>query len=205
MMADKTGSEQSGPTAGREIIFTCKKCEANYQVEAPTNECPVCSWHAPSPPDRQQDQDETSVLRLGRVLREARRFADPDGDPTALSARVLISQIDAALATPPVSDASRKAIAAISRVVSSRDDLGHEHFVVLSEAVTAALSSETVSDASREAPLLSDLADWCNVERHKLGAVDGYDYRSGEEYGLRRVEIEIGKRLSPAGKTGGEG
>lgn len=34
---------------------------------------------------------------LQRVLREARRFADPDGDPTALSARVLISQIDAAL------------------------------------------------------------------------------------------------------------
>lgn len=56
---------------------------------------------------------------------------------------------------------------------------------------------------------LSDLADWCNVERHKLGGVDGYDYRSGEEFGIRRVEIQIGKisaalRSSPPPTAGRE-
>jgi len=25
-------------------IFTCLKCEENYQVEAPVPECPVCGW-----------------------------------------------------------------------------------------------------------------------------------------------------------------
>lgn len=28
----------------QEIIFTCKKCEANYSVPEPIKECPVCSW-----------------------------------------------------------------------------------------------------------------------------------------------------------------
>lgn len=36
--------------------------------------------------------------------------------------------------------------------------------------------------------------EWCAVARANIGAIDGYDYRSGEEYGLRRAEIEIGKR-----------
>ena len=44
--------------------------------------------------------------------------------------------------------------------------------------------------------MLDSLAEWCSIERDKLGAVDGYDYRSGEEYGLRRAEIEISKRLA---------
>lgn len=42
-----------------------------------------------------------------------------------------------------------------------------------------------------EREVLENLADWCRREREKIGAVDGYDYRSGEEYGLRRAQIEI--------------
>lgn len=58
------------------------------------------------------------------------------------------------------------------------------------------------SDVVREA--LGQITDWCSTERAKIGAVDGYDYRSGEEYGLRRVEIEISKRAlsTPAPSIG---
>ena len=28
----------------KEIIFTCLKCEANYQIDYPIHECPVCGW-----------------------------------------------------------------------------------------------------------------------------------------------------------------
>jgi hypothetical protein len=47
---------------------------------------------------------------------------------------------------------------------------------------------------------LTDFAAWCDEQRALLGAVDGYDYRSGEEYGLRRAQIEAERRasLSPA-------
>lgn len=43
---------------------------------------------------------------------------------------------------------------------------------------------------------LADAAEWCAIERGKLGAVDGYDYHSGEEYGLRRAEIELRRRAA---------
>lgn len=42
---------------------------------------------------------------------------------------------------------------------------------------------------------LRALADWCGAECNKLGVVDGYDYRSGEEYGLRCAQIEIERRI----------
>ena len=42
---------------------------------------------------------------------------------------------------------------------------------------------------------LEDLANWCEAERSNLGAIDGYDYSSGQEYGLRRAQIEIETRL----------
>ncbi len=42
---------------------------------------------------------------------------------------------------------------------------------------------------------LRALSGWCAQERSLLGAVDGYNYSSGQEYGLRRAEIEIEKRL----------
>lgn len=39
--------------------------------------------------------------------------------------------------------------------------------------------------------ILDQLSDWCASARASIGAVDGYDYRSGEEFGIRRVQIEI--------------
>lgn len=64
----------------------------------------------------------------------------------------------------------------------------------LIETLTTSLAAASARIGELET-FLRDFADWCNVERHKLGAVDGYDYRSGEEYGLRRAEIEIEKRI----------
>lgn len=35
------------PIEDKEVIFTCRKCEANYEVgdlEQPVTECPVCFW-----------------------------------------------------------------------------------------------------------------------------------------------------------------
>jgi hypothetical protein len=40
---------------------------------------------------------------------------------------------------------------------------------------------------------------WCDNEASKLGAVDGYDYRSGQEATYRHVAIEIGRRLAVLG------
>lgn len=43
---------------------------------------------------------------------------------------------------------------------------------------------------------LTALLDWIDQERSKFGALDGYDYRSGEEYGLRRVAIELDIKIA---------
>lgn len=51
------------------------------------------------------------------------------------------------------------------------------------------------TEIKRLRKLIADFYDWCQHERSALGAVDGYDYNSGQEYGLRRAEIEIVKRL----------
>jgi hypothetical protein len=66
-----------------------------------------------------------------------------------------------------------------------------------------AQTPEVPSEDARKA--LQSLEYWCTDARMGLGAIDGYDYRSGEEYGIRRVEIEIHKRLtaSPDTSTGG--
>jgi hypothetical protein len=66
----------------------------------------------------------------------------------------------------------------------------------LTAIAAAALSAADAHEEIMRTALtpLQELLDWCQQEREKLGAVDGYDYRSGEEYGLRRAQIEIGKR-----------
>jgi hypothetical protein len=43
--------------------------------------------------------------------------------------------------------------------------------------------------------VLKELSNWCETARYSLGAVDGYDHRSGEEFGIRRVELQIEKRI----------
>ncbi|HWK65355.1 MAG TPA: hypothetical protein VNS34_10465 [Rhizobiaceae bacterium] len=70
--------------------------------------------------------------------------------------------------------------------------------------LTAALAT-LPSPAGAEA--LKDLAAWCDEQRSKLGAVDGYNYASGEEYGLRRAQIEAERRAAlstPAPASTGE-
>ncbi len=54
---------------------------------------------------------------------------------------------------------------------------------------------DTVAERDRLQKLIIDFQEWCRVERAALGAIDGYDYDSGQEYGLRRAEIEVEKRL----------
>ena len=54
---------------------------------------------------------------------------------------------------------------------------------------------DTVAERDQLRKLVTDFQEWCRTERGALGAVDGYDYDSGQEYGLRRAEIEIEKRL----------
>lgn len=50
-------------------------------------------------------------------------------------------------------------------------------------------------NAARTALIVAKAMDgaisWCEQERGKIGAIDGYDYRSGEEYGLRRAELHL--------------
>lgn len=57
--------------------------------------------------------------------------------------------------------------------------------------------SRRLSPAATPMPLeaLKALSDWCEKARYELGAIDGYDYRSGEEFGIRRVELQIEKML----------
>jgi hypothetical protein len=55
---------------------------------------------------------------------------------------------------------------------------------------------------SDEPTELERLLAWCSDERCKLGGVDGYDYRSGEEFGIRRVEIQIEKALAKCRPSG---
>lgn len=47
-----------------------------------------------------------------------------------------------------------------------------------------------------EAAALREFAQWCDEEAAKLGAVDGYDYRSGQEAAYRHASIEAGKRAA---------
>jgi hypothetical protein len=61
------------------------------------------------------------------------------------------------------------------------------------DRILARLAANPADDDVREA--LDALSGWCAQERSGIGAVDGYDYRSGEEFGIRRVEIEIEKRI----------
>jgi hypothetical protein len=61
------------------------------------------------------------------------------------------------------------------------------------------------SDTEGQRKALQSLEYWCTDERMSIGAVDGYDYRSGEEFGIRRVEIEISKRIKALALPSTEG
>lgn len=67
--------------------------------------------------------------------------------------------------------------------------------LMAAEAI-AALRTHAVAGEAKTIEALRLLGDWCQTERHKLGGVDGYDYQSGEEFGIRRVELQIDKILA---------
>ncbi len=73
----------------------------------------------------------------------------------------------------------------------------------LHSEISSRLQSEATlrDDNERLRKLIADFRDWCEHERYSLGAVDGYDYSSGQEYGLRRAEIEIEKRYGEFGSV----
>lgn len=50
--------------------------------------------------------------------------------------------------------------------------------------------SQKVESAER-AEVLDGIVAWLDQQRAEIGCIDGYDYRSGEEYGLRRAQIHI--------------
>lgn len=82
---------------------------------------------------------------------------------------------------------------------SEEENTRHAEFI--------AAAPDTAAERDRLQKLITDFQEWCRVERAALGAVDGYDYDSGQEYGLRRAEIEILKRLKahgPATEGGSE-
>lgn len=58
--------------------------------------------------------------------------------------------------------------------------------------------------AAKVREALENIADWCSTERANIGAIDGYDYWSGEEFGLRCAEIEIRKRAALSPPSPGE-
>jgi len=60
----------------------------------------------------------------------------------------------------------------------------------------AILTAPPADAGMREA--LESLQAWCDNQGALLGAVDGYDYHSGQEAAYRHVSIEIGKRMDAA-------
>jgi hypothetical protein len=56
------------------------------------------------------------------------------------------------------------------------------------------MTTDTKAPSLREA--LEQLQAWCDSQCARLGAVDGYNYHSGEEAAYRHVAIEIKKRLA---------
>jgi len=74
----------------------------------------------------------------------------------------------------------------------------------LAEAKIAleAPTKEEIALRAQARKALADLSNWCETERYKLGGIDGYDYRSGEEFGIRRVELQIEKKLHEFSRSG---
>ncbi len=81
--------------------------------------------------------------------------------------------------------------------VNGKDFVPHHELENCQEARERAIRAHTKAyeEIQRLQKIITDLQEWCRVERCALGAVDGYDYSSGQEYGLRRAEIEIEKQI----------
>lgn len=81
-------------------------------------------------------------------------------------------------------------------LASSNVEFGRKENFVSNWNRRAALSAPQPSpNAPGE---LVALQAWCDERASQIGAVDGYDYRSGEEAAYRHVSLEIEKRLRTA-------
>jgi hypothetical protein len=116
----------------------------------------------------------------------------------------LINEVETAIrklvAAPPVRgdrETLRKEIVRLTNELLSPDWIPETVEKFANDILSiVSLPSAPVSGRDAVIETLESIADWCNTERTKIGAIDGYDYRSGEEFGLRCAEIEIKKRLS---------
>lgn len=101
--------------------------------------------------------------------------------------------------SPAATTGSAELLALADRLDASL--LGHavRADVQMASDIIRRLAAKPAEDV-REA--LNALSIWCSEARHAIGAVDGYDYRSGEEFGIRCVEIEIDRRAKALSTTG---
>lgn len=108
---------------------------------------------------------------------------------------------------------SERAVAAVSAIPCENDLLwrlqhplwvhGPGAEVQLEKDATAAdiaAAAATISRLTEEREglrkALTDLDAWLDQARAKIGAIDGYDYSSGEEFGLRCAQIQLQKLLA---------
>lgn len=100
----------------------------------------------------------------------------------------------------PVADArlERARQHAIRWGAGGRGDGTVEMMADFGEAEAALAAQHDAGEAGARATLEA-LSVWCTDARSKL-SVDGYDYKSGEEYGIRRVELQIEQRLAQTKK-----
>ena len=93
-------------------------------------------------------------------------------------------------------------------LAQARNDLVNANLHIDNDSAAIDALTERAEKAERElqqargeaAGALST-ADWCAYERSLLGAVDGYDYNSGVEFGLRKAEIYL-RALKPSPASG---
>lgn len=125
------------------------------------------------------------------VVRDTNMFSRLANEPPAVIPEGYSAPLD--IRTAAEIEHDRLALRA-SSPKPAPDAPGHTDLTVTPESIDAFMEKNPLPapDAMREA--LESLSDWCATERANLGAVDGYDYRSGEEFGLRCAEIEIKKR-----------
>jgi hypothetical protein len=105
-------------------------------------------------------------------------------------------QIDAAYETLPVRPSSGSDIADALEGIWDLTDGGRVADDFRADVLAALRTAPPAVDrAAVVDESYQSIADWCDNERSRIGAVDGYSYESGEEYGIRRVQIEIGHRM----------
>lgn len=133
--------------------------------------------------------DERNDIQDRRAIRNfADRFRIGDEN-----CRVRVATPTAAgIAAPAVSyddEVTVEQAAAIEKLVAPEFE-GGRWVDVETEAAPPAASADAVREA------LASAETWCSDQAYKIGNVDGYDYRSGEEAAYRHAAIELKKRAA---------